>query len=50
MTIIKNLLNRWADYRRDLRTIAELHSLSDRELQDVGIYRCDIARTVFDKG
>jgi len=50
MTTIKNLLNRWADYRRDLRTINELQALSDRELQDVGIYRCDIARAVFNKG
>lgn len=38
-------LGRWAQRRRAIaRTVSELSAMSDRELADLGIPRCDIRR------
>ena len=44
MTMFDTLKTRYARWRRYSRTLAELSSLSDRELADLGIGRGDIAR------
>lgn len=38
---------KWSDHVAKKKTIGELHRLSDRELSDIGIARCDIYRAVY---
>lgn len=45
---IKNLFAEMNRYINMKNTIDELHKLSDRELKDIGIYRCDIERVAED--
>lgn len=40
--LIARLRQAWSDYRQYKSTVAELHSLSDRELADLGIHRSSI--------
>jgi uncharacterized protein YjiS (DUF1127 family) len=35
---------RYLAYRRQLASIATLRGMSDRELKDIGVYRCDVDR------
>lgn len=42
MTFIKKMKRSWDNKMRYRKTVAELNSLSDRELHDIGINRCDI--------
>jgi uncharacterized protein YjiS (DUF1127 family) len=43
-SMIARLLTAWAQRKEMQRTYRELDSLSDRELNDIGISRCDIRR------
>jgi uncharacterized protein YjiS (DUF1127 family) len=40
--IMKNILDFIRQSKKYNRTVKELRSLSDRELSDIGIIRCDI--------
>lgn len=40
--LLDRLAARWQDFLRYQRTREELFSLSERELADIGIQRCDI--------
>lgn len=42
--MIANLRQRRENYLRYRQTADELHALSERELADIGIARCDIPR------
>jgi uncharacterized protein YjiS (DUF1127 family) len=42
---ISDRVRRWRDYRRALN---ELDSLSDRELAELGLFRCDLPRVARD--
>jgi len=44
--LIKTLRQRRENYLTYRQTSGELHALSDRELADIGISRCDIPRVV----
>ena len=44
MTMFEVLKSRYAVWKRYSRTVAELESLSSRELSDLGIMRSDIPR------
>ena len=47
--MIAKMKSAWTRYQRTRRTARELNSLTDKELSDIGIARCDIwtvARTV----
>jgi uncharacterized protein YjiS (DUF1127 family) len=52
MTILKNIFQ-WLDKKDKIRqTVNELSQLSDKELSDIGIARCDIrfvAKNAYDK-
>lgn len=41
-----DLFQAWEQERKIQRTMLELYALSDRELNDIGIVRCDIERVV----
>lgn len=43
---INKMVAKWNDHFAKRKTMEELHRLSDRELSDIGIARCDIYRTV----
>lgn len=42
--MFERMIERFRIYRETLRTEAELNRLSKRELDDLGISRCDIPR------
>lgn len=44
MTMFEVLKSRYTTWKRYSRTVAELQSLSNRELSDLGINRVDIPR------
>lgn len=44
---INKIVARWNDHLAKRKTIEELHRLTDRELSDIGIARCDIHYTVY---
>lgn len=46
--MIKKIAQKIAHYRRTRQAILELSRLSDRELSDLGITRCDIPRIVYE--
>lgn len=46
--MIKKIAQKIAHYRRARQAILELSRLSDRELSDLGITRCDIPRIVYE--
>jgi uncharacterized protein YjiS (DUF1127 family) len=39
-----NIIARYRKYREELVGLAMLRGMSDRELKDIGVYRCDIDR------
>jgi uncharacterized protein YjiS (DUF1127 family) len=41
---LAKLILRYRKYREQLANIAALRSMSDRDLKDIGVYRCDIDR------
>lgn len=41
---VANMAQRWAAYQTYRRTLAELETLNDRELNDIGLSRWDIRR------
>lgn len=41
-----SILAAWAQYRKEQKAIAELQRYSDRELNDLGFARSEIARVV----
>lgn len=43
-TIVKSIAAKVTKYNRYRRTVNELSNLSNRELADIGISRCDINR------
>lgn len=47
-TLLKNLLGAASEYSSYRRTYKGLASLSDRELTDIGLRRCDIERVCAD--
>ena len=42
--MFETLKSRYSSWKRYSRTVSELQSLSDRDLADLGIARCDIPR------
>lgn len=42
--LLARLQHRWAAYRTYRRTLGELETLTDRELNDIGLSRWDIRR------
>jgi uncharacterized protein YjiS (DUF1127 family) len=48
--IIDNIVSWLERQERVRRTIRELNLLTDRELSDVGISRCDITRVAYKSG
>lgn len=44
---INTLLAELGDFLAKRKTVDELHRLSDRELSDIGISRCDIYNAVY---
>ena len=42
--ILRQLIATYLAYRQQLADIATLRSMSDRELKDFGVYRCDLDR------
>lgn len=44
-TLTRSLRRRWADYRAYRATLAELGSLTDRQLGDLGLTRGEIRAT-----
>lgn len=42
--LVARIAQRWATYQTYRRTLGELETLSDRELNDIGISRWDIRR------
>ena len=44
---INKVVAKWNDHFAKRKTFEELHRLSDRELSDIGIARCDIYRAVY---
>jgi uncharacterized protein YjiS (DUF1127 family) len=43
-TIVKRIATKIAKYNRYRRTVIELSNLTNRDLADIGISRCDIPR------
>jgi len=43
-TLIKNITEKIIQHRRFSKTYDELNKLNNRELADIGVNRCDIAR------
>lgn len=41
---LAKMILRYRKYRQRLAEVATLRSMSDRELKDIGVYRCDIDR------
>lgn len=46
--IVETFYKQMKRNRRYCRTVKELSRLSDRELRDIGIHRCDIQRIALD--
>lgn len=40
------IMEKWNRYQKRKRTARELYSLTDRELQDLGIVRCNIPQVL----
>jgi uncharacterized protein YjiS (DUF1127 family) len=47
-TLVNNIAKKIATYNRYRRTFRELSNLSNRELADIGISRCDIPNVAAD--
>ena len=43
-TLVKNIAKKIEQYNRYRRTVIELSNLTNRDLADIGIARCDIPR------
>jgi uncharacterized protein YjiS (DUF1127 family) len=43
-TLVKSIATKIAKYNRYRRTVIELSNLTNRDLADIGISRCDIPR------
>jgi uncharacterized protein YjiS (DUF1127 family) len=43
-TLVKSIAKKISEYNRYRRTVAELSNLTNRDLADIGIARCDIQR------
>jgi len=43
-TLVKSIAKKIEEYNRYRRTVAELSNLTNRDLADIGIARCDIQR------
>jgi len=41
-TLVKSIAKKIEEYNRYRRTVAELSNLTNRDLADIGIARCDI--------
>lgn len=41
---LAKVIGRYRKYRKQLADMATLRCMSDRELKDIGVYRCDIDR------
>lgn len=49
MTKFKNKISRWLNRQSRIRnTVRELSALTDRDLSDIGLSRCDIPRVAKD--
>ena len=44
LSIVGQAIARYLAYRQRLAGVATLRSMSERELKDIGVYRCDIDR------
>lgn len=42
MAFLKKSLDTWSKWRKYVRTKKELYAMTDRDLLDMGISRCDI--------